>query len=179
MEKLLLAFLAFFGAVNLASAATITVSAGFDPANSIVPSVNGAAPTTFTVAVGSWDGFVFTQFGSSIMDSGSVNGSFTATGPAEVNGDVIHVWVGIGPVSTTGQMWVLLRTSTNTAFPADVSSTLASSTVNLHNSTPGTVVLAAAGDWGSLQGNQVSFIPEPSALLLGLFGFVAVLRRRR
>lgn len=159
-----------------AQAATITVSAGFDSATQLTVPVN----PTFTVAVGAWDGVNFVQFGSSVVDSGAVNGPFTATIPPEVNNQVIHVFVGIGPVQfTPSNYWILLRTSQNTSFPSDVSSSLASATVPLHNTVPGTVVLVAAGPGASLVGNEIIFIPEPSSALLGLVGIAGLLRRRR
>jgi hypothetical protein len=175
--KTSLLLLTAFAALMLpprAEAATITVSPGFN--NSItVPGF-----TTFTVAVGAWDGANFVQFGSSVIDSGSVNGSFTATVPPEVNNQVIHVFVGIGAVQvTSNNYWIVLRTSQNTPFPSDVSQTLASSTFAMNNSTPGTVVVAAAGPGASLVGNQIIFIPEPSSALLGLVGIAGLLRRRR
>lgn len=166
--------------LGAAHAATITIAAGFNAAAATNVTVGGVAPSSFTVAVGSWDGTTFTQFGAAITDSGTVNGQIVATGPAEVNSDVIFVYVGIGGVSTTageGQ-WALFRTSTNTAFPADVSNPLGSATVNLHNSTPGTVVFVA-GNNATYSNNTVNFVPEPSAALLGALGVVGLLRRRR
>jgi hypothetical protein len=177
--KKLITLAAAVASLGAAKAATITVSAGFNAANDIDVTVNGAVPTNFTVAIGSWDGTTFTQFGASALDTGSVNGAFTATGPAEVNNDIIFVYVGVGPVSTdVGGQWALFRTATNTAFPSDVSSTLASATVNMHNATPGNVVFAAGAN-ATFENNVVNFVPEPSAALLGAFGVVGLLRRRR
>lgn len=99
MKKLPLSLLVACAVVASAHGATITVTSGFNSATAITVAPEGAI-TSFTDAVGSWDGTTFTQFGSSVTDTGTVNGSFTATGPAEVNGDLIHVWVGLGPVST-------------------------------------------------------------------------------
>ena len=158
-------------------AATVTLAPGFVPDNAINVSF-WEAPTSFTVAVGSWDGVNCVQFGQSITDTGTVNGSFTATGPAEVNNDVIHVWIGIGPVSSDAEMFVLLRAATNTAFPSDVSNPLASATVALHNATPGNVVLVTGNNM-NMSGNTVGFIPEPSSVILSALGAVGLLRRRR
>ena len=174
--KKLITLAAAVALAGAAQAATITVSPGFNANNDI--DVTGAA--SFTVAIGSWDGTTFTQFASTISDTGSVNGVFAATAPAEVNGDVIFVYVGIGPVNTaTGQgQWALFRTAGNTPFPTDVSSVSATATVNFHNTTAGNVV-AVAGNNYTYQGNVVNFVPEPSAALLGALGVVGLLRRRR
>lgn len=178
--KKLITLAAAVASLGAAKAATITLSAGFNAAADIEVTQNGAAvPGGFTVAIGSWDGTTFTQFGGSFTDTGSVNGSVAATEPASVNGDVIFVYIGIGPVNATaGGQWALFRTATNTAFPADVSSTLASATVQFHNSTPGNVVLEASSN-ATFNANVVNFVPEPSAALLGAFGVVGLLRRRR
>ena len=182
MSKLL-ALAIGLASLSAAQAATITVTAGFNPANAISVTLNGAPPPAgFTVAVGSWDGTTFVQFGQSVTDTGTVNGSFTATAPAEVNNDVIYVYVGIGPVNATlgeGQ-WALSRTSTNTAFPADVSNPLGSATVAFHNSTPGNLVFVAGNNVNPFgPANTIDFVPEPSAALLGALGLVGLLRRRR
>jgi hypothetical protein len=177
--KKLITLAAAVASLGAAKAATVTVTAGFNAANDIDVTVNGVAPPNFTLAIGSWDGTTFTQFGSSISDSGSVNGGFTATSPESVNSDVIFVYVGVGPVSTAvGGQWALFRTATNTAFPSDVTSTLASATVQFHNATPGNVVLEASSN-ATFNANVVNFVPEPSAALLGAFGVVGLLRRRR
>lgn len=178
MKKLLLILSIIAGYTVISQAATITVSAGFNSSTMIYPTF-WDEPHPVTLAVGSWDGSTFTQFGDAITDTGSINGSFTATGPAEVNGDTIFLWVGVGPVSVAGDgIWALFRTSSNTAFPADVSNTLGSATFNMHNSTPGTVIFVA-GNNVTFFGNSVGYVPEPSALLLGVLGCFGLLRRRR
>lgn len=180
--KPLLALAIGIASLTAAKAATITVAPGFVPANSLHVSFWGA-PTSFTVAVGSWDGINFVQFGHSITDTGTVNGAFTANGPGEVNGEVIHVWVGIGPVSADAEIFALFRTAGNTLFPSDVSNALASATVQFHNNTPGNVVLVTGNNIDPLFGgsppNTVNFIPEPSAILLSSFVALGLLRRRR
>jgi hypothetical protein len=160
-------------------AATITVTAGFNPATAITVFPQGPPTATFTLAIGSWDGTTFTQFGTTVSDTGTINGAFTATGPTEVSGEVIHVYVGVGPVNVSGGQFVLLRSAQNTAFPSDVSATLASATFNMHNSIPGTVVYVTGNPGSLLQGNEVWFIPEPSSMLFGLLGGFGLLRRRR
>ena len=179
-SPILLAVAAIFSSIS-ARAATITVAPGFNPANSITASLFGVPSTTFTVAVGSWDGANFVQFGQSITDTGTVNGVFSATVPPSVNSEVIHVYVSLGTTVSTDPaegMWALFRTATNTAFPSDVSSVIVTSTVSFHNTIPGSVVMVA-GHWSSLSGNTVNFIPEPSAVLLSALGVVGLLRRRR
>jgi hypothetical protein len=177
--KNLLAILAVSACARAVQAATITVSPGFNSSVDIEVDTNGSL-SGFTVAIGSWDGTNFTQFGSAIFgDTGSVNGVFAATGPAEVNSDVIFVYVGIGAtVSTSGGQFALLRTATNTAFPSDVSSVSATQTVNFHNATPGNVVFVT-GNNIYLDGNTLRPIPEPSVALLGALGIAGLLRRRR
>jgi hypothetical protein len=179
--KKLITLAAAVASLGAAKAATITVSPGFNAAADIEVTLNGAVtPSGFTVAIGSWDGATFTQFGPTITgDTGSVNGVFAATAPAEVNSDVIFVYVGIGnSVSTSGGQFALFRTATNTAFPSDVSSVSATQTVNFHNGTPGNVVFVT-GSNAQFTGNVVNFVPEPSAALLGALGVVGLLRRRR
>jgi hypothetical protein len=177
MKLHLLALAIGIASLTVAKAATVTVSAGFNPSADIEVTAFGA-PVSFTVAIGSWDGTNFVQFGQSITDTGSVNGAFTATGPTEVNNHVIHVWVGIGPVSTSGGMFALFRTATNTAFPSDVSAPLVSATLNMHNAIPGNVVLVTGNNINQFA-STLDFIPEPSAALLGALGVVGLLRRRR
>lgn len=168
-----------------ARAATITVSPGFNAATDLEVTVDGvlqiAGTAGFTVAIGSWDGATFTQFGNAIFgDTGSVNGVFAATGPAEVNSDVIFVYVGYGNlVSTSGGSFALFRTATDTAFPSDVSSVSASQTVNFHNSTPGNILFVGGSNSGFVSGNLALFSPEPSSLLMGALGLLCLLRRRR
>ena len=175
--QILLAALFAFLFTLCAQAATITVTAGFSAATAITVSPQGIA--SFTLAIGSWDGTTFTQFGPTITDSGTINGSFTATAPSEVNGEVIHVYVGLGPVNVSGGQFVLLRTAQNTIFPSDVSSTLASATFQMHNTIPGTVVYVTGSPGSSLQGNRVHLIPEPSSALLVFLGVLGLIHRRR
>ena len=182
MKKLIFVCALALGIAPLATvkAATVTVTAGFNSATAITVQNSAVNPfLTFTVAVGSWDGATWTQFGTAISDTGSVNGSFTATGPAELNSDVIFVYVGFGsvnPIAGFGQ-WALLQVATNTTFPADVSNTLGSATVAFHNTTPGNVIYVTGNNL-YLLGNVLQ-VPEPSSVLITLLAAVGLLRRRR
>ena len=78
-----------------AQAATITVSAGLT-SQGVTPLAVGLVVTNFFTGVGTWNGTIFTSFGSSIADTGEVSGAITATGPASFNSALIAVFVGAG-----------------------------------------------------------------------------------
>ncbi|QJE96500.1 PEP-CTERM sorting domain-containing protein [Luteolibacter luteus] len=172
-------------------AATIDVGAGLPATQGFTPTtiVGGVAQplASFSWAVGTWDAAtqVFSTFGSSVLDTGEVNGSVTATGPATFNGQVIALFIGTGSsIAESGQNWVVLAsTNASTLFPADVSQATA---VGFNATTPGSVTFLAKGNeahnFGPLvqgQGYNLNFVPEPSTALLGALGMVGFLRRRR
>lgn len=181
MKKLLgLVFVA--ASLATSQAATVTVAPGFS--NSLTVLLDGVVSPSFHVAIGAWDGTTFTQFSTGIQDTGTVNGTFVATGPASVNSQIIHLYVGLGTEVNLDGAYVLLKSGANTAFPSDVSSAIASATFQANNAAPNVVNFVAGSDGlitGSLVGNQIIFetIPEPSALMLGLLGAAGMLRRRR
>jgi hypothetical protein len=183
--KLLSSIFAAALCLSAAQAATITVSSGLTSQGFLV-TVNGSPSTGHFVAVGNFNTFtgVFTVFGSAVADTGKVNTSpgIAATGPSTFNGTIIDVFVGLGnSIESSGNMWVILRSNANTAFPADVSGTAA---VTFAATLPTTVSIIRRGrelvEYG-LTGttNTIDFIPEPSTALLGFLGLAGLIRRRR
>jgi hypothetical protein len=161
-------------------AATITVSAGL--ANQgFTPTLNGAPVANFTWSVGTWNSGTqtFTAFGS-VDDTGEVNGSVTATGPASFNNQVIALFIGTGStIAASGDSWVVLTHNSGTTFPSDVSGATG---VTFAATTPAVVTIAGGQATFGAQtatGFALNFVPEPSAALLGLLGVAGLLRRRR
>ena len=160
-------------------AATVTVSAGFGT-NGLLVTSGGVAVASQFLALGNWNSGVFTQFGSSITaDTGAVSGAFTATAPTSLNGLVVHLYVGTGNTLdfSSGANYIVIRATSNTAFPADVSSVLATATVTMSNWTTASVVTNST--YMLPVGTKTIGIPEPSSALLGAIGALALLRRRR
>lgn len=160
-----------------ANAATITVTAGFG-AQGLNVTTSGVAATSFHVAIGSWDGSSFTQFATGIQDTAKVNGVFTATVPPAVNSQVIHLFVGQGSSVDFGGNYVLFRTNTNTAFPADVSSGSATATFSA-TALSGLTAVSQNNATLTSGTNTINFVPEPSVALLGALGVFGLIRRRR
>lgn len=156
--------------VASANAATVGVSPGF---------VGGVFVTTdsvqsaSTLEIGGWDGVTFTPFGAStdLAAGAKVAGSFSASGPVELNSDPVFFRV----TSPAGGLAIL---STPGTFPADVSNALQSATITFSNSTGFAV---ASGDASFTDANTLNLvaIPEPSIALLGGLGLIGLLRRRR
>ena len=170
-------------------AATVTISPGFGT-NGLLVTTAGVAASAQYVAVGSWNAATstFTQFSTTISDTGTVNGAFAGTTPAAVNGTIIHLYVSnIDPGAidandlSAGGSWVIFRTSGNTLFPSDVSSVLATATATFSNFTTA-VNVAQSTNYEEVGARTINFtapIPEPSAALLGALGALGLLRRRR
>jgi hypothetical protein len=177
--KLLLALGLLTGAAH---SATINISAGTPTQGFLVTSA-GAATTSHFVSVGNWDALTstWTQFGSTLTDTAKVSGQVIASSPTSLNGSVIHLFVGTVNSTTAGTDWVILRTNTNVAFPADVTGTGA---VTFAATLPSTVTFVAKGNEAHSFGlsgttNTINLVPEPSTALLGLLGMVGLIRRRR
>ncbi len=168
-------------------AATITISPGFGT-NGLLVTSGGVPVASQFVAIGSFNSGTFTQFGTTLTDTATVNGVFDAVAPTTVNSQVIHLYVSstnpgaIDATDLTPQgSWAIFRTSGNTLFPADVSSVLATSTATFSNFTTA-VLVAQSSNFTAVGTNTVNFgaaIPEPSAALLGAIGALGLLRRRR
>lgn len=163
-------------------AATITVTSG-TPTQGLTVLVDTVVPTNFNVAVGSWNSLTstFTQFGATVVDTAKVNGVFAATEPTSVNGQVIHVFVGTGTTSANSSAWMIFRSNSNTAFPADVTGTGA---VTFAASLASNLTIVASDGRSSFGGaapNNLNLVtvPEPSTALLGLLGVAGLIRRRR
>jgi len=169
---------------GVSQAATITVSAGVGTANGLTVSLNGVVTTNQYLSVGSWNAATstFTQFASTNTDTGTINGSFVGTSPSGVNNQVIHLYVSTetGISFDASKNWVLYRTSVNTAFPSDVSSTLASATATFSNFTTA-IEVANSTSYTESGTKSINFVPVPeaSAALLGAIGALGLLRRRR
>lgn len=168
---------------GLASAATITISAGFGASQGInVFNSSSVALTNYAIAVGSWNGTSFTQFGTTQVDAAApVNGSVTAVSPGAVNGQIIHLFVGSGSTVDFNSPYALLKMNSNLAFPADVSSGTATATFNTAVGTNLTLVSSKDMTWNPQGASRSSLtvVPEPSAALLGALGALGLLRRRR
>lgn len=172
-----------------AQAATITVSGGIgSTTNQITVRLDGVQTANHYISVGSWDGTTFTQFTAPSADTGFINGSFANTTNTGVNGQVVHVWVGLTSTRTfdPSANWVLFKAINNAAFGADISSVSSATTVTLSNFT--TAVNVAQSDSynevlpvSGANGPYINFVtvPEPSATLLGAIGALGLLRRRR
>jgi hypothetical protein len=175
-----------FGTLN---AATVNVGAGVGTAtNQITVRLDGVQTANHYISVGSWNGTTFTEFTAPSVDTGFINGAFVNTTNTAVNSQIVHVWVGLTSTRTfdLAANWVLFRASNNAAFGSDISSALSSTTVTLSNfttavnvaqSTSYTEVAPVSGT----NGPYINFVtvPEPSAALLGAFGALGLLRRRR
>lgn len=170
----------FFVSLVLAAAsqaATVTVSAGFG-AQGLSVATDGVATTPFTVAVGNWDGSAFTQFSTSISDTGKVNGVFTSQAPVSLNGLALHLWIGSGAVGTSTS-YLILSSNAATKFPADVT-TAGGPTFNAALATGVSLVTSTGAQFNPDTSSVVlTTIPEPSAILLGAVGAIGLLRRRR
>ena len=168
-----------------AEAATIAVSAGFGTqgTNVIIGSTEVAS---FKFQVGNWDGSAFTTFGAVQSDTAKINGSVTATSPSSLNTKVIHlaVWADGSASYDVANSWAIIRTTANTAFPANVANA-GSTTFNAALGTNLAIVTSKGAstlsltDNESISGNSIVLVPEPSAALLGAFGALGLLRRRR
>lgn len=171
--KLLLALGLLTGAAH---SATINISAG-TPTQGFLVTRGGLATTSHFVAVGSWNALTstWTQFGSTLTDTGKVSGQVIASSPTSLNGSVIHLFVGL-VTPGAGWEWVILRTNANAAFPADVTGTGA---VTFAATLPSTVTVVTKGSEMVRLTSAIDFIPEPSTALLGLLGLSGLIRRRR
>jgi hypothetical protein len=171
--------------VGMSNAATITVTQGFGAQGLVVTSNGIVSLPNFFVGVGGFTegSTTFTHFGTSILDTGKVNGVFEATSPASLQNRVINLFVGDAATLANSFSWVLL--SSTVSFPPDVTE----ATGVTFNATVGnnlTLVGSQNATWspaltlGPVAGNgMITFIPEPSAALLGAFGALGLLRRRR
>jgi hypothetical protein len=157
--------------------ATVSVSSG-TPSQGFLVSTNGIPNVSQLVAVGSWNGSIFTQFGDAIVDTGKVSGVFTATKPPVVNQQVIHLWVGNGDTVNfnSGGQWALFRTTAGATFPADISGT---SSITFAFTLPTTAILVESRNLDRRLGAGINFIPEPSVALLSLLGIIRLFRRCR
>lgn len=178
-----------------AQAATISVSAGlssqglfFYEGDTLLTSTN------YYVGVGLFDvgTSTFNFFGAAALDGNTnnkANGSFTATGGTEFNSQIINVFVGTGnSIANSGDNWVVFKTNANTAFPANVA---VAGTTNFALTLPSGLTILGKGNEadgffsptispGTGGGYyQFTAVPEPTAALLGAFGVLGLLRRRR
>ena len=174
--KIKLFFLSL-GLVAISSAATVTVSAGFG-AQGLAVSTDGVSTTPFTVAVGNWNGSAFTQFSTSISDTGKVNGVFTAQDPVSLNGLALHLWIGTGSVASSTS-YVILSSNAGTTFPADVT-TAGGPTFNAALAS-GVALVRGIGATFNANTSSVGLtaVPEPASIVLGALGALGLLRRRR
>lgn len=179
--KFLFLSLAFCAAAN---AATVTVTAGFGTQGLNVTN-SGVAATSFAVTVGNLSGGVFTQFSTTIIDTGKVNGVFTAQAPSSLNGLAIHLLVadstfafGAGQTLPATGSYVILTTSpTATNFPADVAAAGGPSFNAALGS--GLAQIASSNATFTPGTSTINLVPEPSSALLGALGALGLLRRRR
>lgn len=170
---------------TMSNAATITVSAGFGAQGFNVTTDGLTSLPSFFVGVGGFASGTFTQFGTSVTDSAKVNAVVQATGPTTLNTQVINLFVGNGDSVATSTSYVILKPNANTAFPADVT-TAAGVTLAATVGSGYTLVASEGASWdagktlGGVAGNGlITFVPEPSAALLGAIGAIGLLRRRR
>ncbi len=157
----------------------------------------------YYVSVGRFSAGVFTPWvgTSAVVDTATgtptseVSGSFSTSTGAAFDGLQIHVFFGlISTVATdpalaftpSGTAWAVLTQTTSSLFTP--SSGSGSTTVNL--TTPGILSIVAVGDaansfngTSNVSGSATNYfylaIPEPSSIMLGALGVLALLRRRR
>lgn len=183
MKIKLITLLAGFAMIGAANAATVTVSPGLAALGQGVRVFIGATEaTSFLVSVGGWDGVstTFTPFAAPAPDTGTVNGEFTAQGPASLSDTLIYLFVGNGTsiaesMAPTGSYMVFSSTQ-GTKFPANLVpaggttfSAALSTGLNPVAGSPGT----------SLGTNRINLVPEPGVAALGLIGLLGLVRRRR
>lgn len=178
---------------SAASAATIAVSAGTSSQGIYFYSgTTLLASNEYNLGVGRYDALTstFGFFGTPSVDTGTnakANGSFTATSPTSFNSQVINLFVGTGTdIASSGDNWVVFRTASSTAFPANVT---AAGSTTFSATTAANLVVVAKGNAGhgfftpatspGTSGGTFQFVPEPSSALLGCIGVLALLRRRR
>lgn len=170
---------------TIGNAATVSVTAGFGAQGFSVTTDGTTSLPSFLVAVGGYSGGVFTQFGNTANDTGKVSGSFTASSPASLNNQVVNLFVGNGTTVENSTSWVILTPTVPLLFPPDVSGT-GGPTYSATVGTAQTLVATSNATWaptqtlGGVAGNgTITFVPEPSAALLGALGALGLLRRRR
>jgi hypothetical protein len=167
--------------VTLASskAATINVSGGFGTGVLVATTLGTTSNVASTLEVGNFAGNLFTPFVAPAVNLGAgakIAGQFIGSGPTTLNSLPIFLRV------TTAQGFAILSTANN--FPAAVDNALLSQTVSFTSSSSGNVVAFGGAEVTGVSfttPNQLSFnvVPEPSAALLGAFGALGLLRRRR
>lgn len=167
----------FVALSSVAGAATVTVTAGFGAQGLSVFDGASLAASQF-VAVGNLSGGTFTQFASTIEDTGKVNGVFTAQEPASLNNLPIHLWVGNAEIGSATS-YVILSSNAGTAFPPDVAAA-GGPTFNAAVGANLTVVDSVMATYDG-DASSITFvpIPEPTVTALGALGLLGLLRRRR
>ncbi|MES2438581.1 MAG: hypothetical protein V4584_05930 [Verrucomicrobiota bacterium] len=174
MKIIKLSLLGIVALIGSAQAATVTIAAGFGGGIKVTTS---SVLVPYTMSIGTWNGSAFTQFGASLVKAANagIGGDVTATTPASVNSQLIAILINAGTQSAV--------LTTATAFPSDVSSALASSTVTFQTSanSTGLTLVSGGGNVSFANATTLNFvpIPEPSAALLGAIGALGLLRRRR
>lgn len=110
---------------------------------------------------------------------GTITGSFVGTGgatPDTFNSKPIYFLVGNQATAAASTAWGIFSMTTPVSFPANVAAAAGGPLISIGTG-PTITPLANAG---SVTGNSFALaVPEPSAALLGAFGALGLLRRRR
>jgi hypothetical protein len=169
---------------TLANSATITVSAGFGTQGIVVTTNGTTSVPSFFVAVGNYSSGVFTPFGG-VTDTAKVSGVITSTSPTSLNSQVINLFVGSGNSIASSTNYLILSPNAGTTFPSDVTQATGvtyAATLGVNQ----TLVTSSGATWsgnttlgGGAGAGMITFVPEPSAALLGAVGALGLLRRRR
>jgi hypothetical protein len=200
--KTLLVSLALIGA---ASATTISVGGGTSGALWVTSTGVTLTAANSVFKIGLWNGTTFTQFASTdttpmaigtAVFAGKLTGNYSDNSAAATTFNNALIWyqvaVNLGGGATglgyfSGPDVGIAFPAVSTKFPANgagVGDSLAAETRNLTvlgaGSTDGSRGYSSAAA-GSFPANSivVGVIPEPSAALLGAFGALGLLRRRR
>jgi len=137
--------------------------------------------TSMITALGSFNTFAQGTSSTLVATAGKIQGAanFVSDGgatPSLWNSQEVFVIIGNAATFGASTDFAIIRGAAPVLFPADVS--LAGSTTFSTATGASIQVLGAAG---SISGNSLTLlgVPEPSVALLGAFGVLGLLRRRR
>jgi|ERR1035437_1152788 hypothetical protein len=194
MKSKLITLLAVAATLGSASATTITGSGGTTGAQFITSAGTMLTSANASILCGSMSGNIFTRFaiadvtpivlGSSGVLLGRWSSSFADTSATAVPFNGLQVWFKVTTTADNGGVGYFgstLNFPSNGGGVGDSLSVAAStlSSVNSTDSSTGTAAFHVASVTYPNGFVTIGVVPEPSAALLGAFGVLGLLRRRR